>query len=96
MPVQEQLYRYNCDDNFSLFIPRLYSMLKRYSTFLGNYTPVQQESEMTQAAIPASVFNCLNVHFGVTFECFASPLNCYFRQYCSAFGDTDSYFGSRG
>ncbi|XP_070492618.1 mRNA (2'-O-methyladenosine-N(6)-)-methyltransferase [Chironomus tepperi] len=92
----EQLYRYNCDDNFSLFIPRLYCMLKRYSTFLGNYTPVQQESEMTQAAIPASVFNCLNVHFGVTFECFASPLNCYFRQYCSAFGDTDSYFGSRG
>uniref|UniRef100_A0A182SG23 PCIF1 WW domain-containing protein n=1 Tax=Anopheles maculatus TaxID=74869 RepID=A0A182SG23_9DIPT len=26
----------------------------------------------------------------------ASPLNCYFRQYCSAFGDTDSFFGSRG
>ncbi|KAG5675320.1 hypothetical protein PVAND_005231 [Polypedilum vanderplanki] len=94
----EQLYRYNCDDNFSLFIPRLYCMLKRYSTYLGNFTPLQQESEseMTQASIPASVFNCLNIHFGVTFECFASPLNCYFRQYCSAFGDTDSYFGSRG
>lgn len=71
-------------------------MLKRYSTFLGNYTSHQQENEMTQAAIPATVFNCLNIHFGVTFECFASPLNCYFRQYCSAFGDTDSYFGSRG
>jgi phosphorylated CTD-interacting factor 1 len=95
-PFQEQLYRYNCDDNFSLFIPRLYCMLKRYSTFLGNYSPVQQESEESQTSIPASVFNCLNVHFGVTFECFASPLNCYFRQYCSAFGDTDSYFGSRG
>lgn len=93
---QEQLYRYNCDDNFSLFIPRLYCMLKRYSTFLGNYSPVQQESEESQTSIPASVFNCLNVHFGVTFECFASPLNCYFRQYCSAFGDTDSYYGSRG
>ena len=32
----------------------------------------------------------------MTFECFASPFNCYFRQYCSAFGDIDSYFGSRG
>lgn len=51
---------------------------------------------MTQMAIPATVFHCLNIHFGVTFECFASPLNCYFRQYCSAFGDTDSYYGSRG
>lgn len=39
---------------------------------------------------------CLNRCFGVTFECFASPLNCYFRQFCSAFPDTDAYFGSRG
>ena len=38
----------------------------------------------------------INRQFGVTFECFASPFNCYFRQYCSAFGDIDSYFGSRG
>jgi Phosphorylated CTD interacting factor 1 WW domain len=49
-----------------------------------------------QGALPLSVFECLHRVFGVTFECFASPLNCYFKQYCSAFADTDGYFGSRG
>lgn len=94
---KEQLYRFSCDDKkFDLFIPRAYCMLKRYATFLGNQTQQQQESEMTQASIPTAVFECLNRHFSVTFECFASPLNCYFRNYCSAFGDTDSYYGSRG
>ena len=71
-------------------------MLKRYTTFLCNFAANQQECEATQSSLPATVFECLNKHFGVTFECFASPLNCYFRQYCSAFGDTDSFFGSRG
>uniref|UniRef100_A0A182N2S6 WW domain-containing protein n=1 Tax=Anopheles dirus TaxID=7168 RepID=A0A182N2S6_9DIPT len=95
----EQLYRYNCfdDKKFDFFIGRAYCMLKRYATFLGNNAnPNQQEPELTQSALPAVVFECLHQHFGVTFECFASPLNCYFRQYCSAFGDTDSFFGSRG
>jgi phosphorylated CTD-interacting factor 1 len=32
----------------------------------------------------------------VTQEMFASPLNCYFSTYCSAFLDTDVYFGSCG
>ena len=34
--------------------------------------------------------------FGVRFECFASPLNCHFSAYCSAFPDTDFSFGSVG
>lgn len=94
----EQLYRYNCydDKKFDYFIGRVYCMLKRYSTFLCNASPKDPEPELTQSALPAVVFECLHHHFGVSFECFASPLNCYFRQYCSAFGDTDSYFGSRG
>ncbi|XP_058054623.1 mRNA (2'-O-methyladenosine-N(6)-)-methyltransferase [Anopheles bellator] len=95
----EQLYRYNCfdDKKFDLFIGRAYCMLKRYSTFLGSSAnPNHPEPELTQAALPAVVFECLHHHFNVTFECFASPLNCYFRQFCSAFGDTDSFFGSRG
>ena len=33
---------------------------------------------------------------GVNHECFASPLNCHFPAYCSAFLDTDTPFGSRG
>ena len=32
----------------------------------------------------------------MSFECFASPLNCYFGRYCSAFPDTDGCFGSLG
>lgn len=66
-------------------------MLKRYQTYLGS-----TESQATQMALPVTVFECLQRSFGVSFECFASPLNCYFRQYCSAFADTDAYFGSRG
>ncbi|CAD7080386.1 unnamed protein product [Hermetia illucens] len=94
----EQLYRYNCfdDKKFDLFIGRVWCLLKRYQTFLGNSVNSSQEAEMTQASLPVPVFECLHRHFGVTFECFASPLNSYFRQFCSAFADTDAYFGSRG
>ncbi|XP_063973188.1 mRNA (2'-O-methyladenosine-N(6)-)-methyltransferase isoform X1 [Diachasmimorpha longicaudata] len=89
----EHLYRYNCfdDKKFEMFLPRVWCALKRYQTYLGI-----NEGQATQMALPVSVFECLQRSFGVTFECFASPFNCYFRQYCSAFADTDSYFGSRG
>lgn len=33
---------------------------------------------------------------GVTMECFASPLNCRYAAFCSAFPDTDAAFGSVG
>lgn len=91
----EQLYRWNCTDDrkFENFLPRVWCMLKRYQTYLGLSS---NEGNGTQNSLPVSVFDCLHKHFGVTFECFASPLNCYFRQYCSAFPDTDSFFGSRG
>lgn len=49
-----------------------------------------------QGALPVSVFEALNRQFGVSFECFASPLNCYFKQFSSAFPDIDGFFGSRG
>ncbi len=49
-----------------------------------------------QAALPSSVFDKLNKEFKVSQEMFASPFNCYFKQYCSAFYDTDCYFGSMG
>ena len=54
------------------------------------------EGSGLQGALPVSVFEALNRHFGVSFECFASPLNCYFKQFSSAFPDIDGYFGSRG
>jgi phosphorylated CTD-interacting factor 1 len=68
-------------------------LLKRYSGFFGTQAG---DGAQNQAGLPTTVLEGLNRNFGVTFECFASPLNCYFRQYCSAFPDIDSYFGSRG
>lgn len=39
------------------------------------------------------VFDTLYRHFSVAFECFASPLNCRYSHFCSAFPDIDSSFG---
>ncbi|KAK9511151.1 hypothetical protein O3M35_005766 [Rhynocoris fuscipes] len=85
------LYRMSCFDDRKMeyFLTRVWMLLKRYNTYLGG-------SHSTQTSLPVTVMECLNKEFGVTFECFASPLNCYFKQYCSAFPDIDSYFGSRG
>ena len=93
----EQLYRYGCADDrkFDLFLVRCYMLLKRYQAYFG-LGASNNEGAQNQAALPIPVLECLNKQFGVTFECFASPFNCYFRQYCSAFPDIDSYFGSRG
>ena len=92
----EQLYRYGCADDrkFDFFLTRCYMLIKRYNAYFGN-TSVG-EGAQNQGALPVPVLECLNKQFGVTVECFASPFNCYFRQYCSAFPDIDSYFGSRG
>lgn len=91
----EQLYRYGCADDrkFEHFLTRVWMLLKRYQGFFGSSA---SEGAQNQAALPVTVLECLHKNFGVTFECFGSPLNCYFRQYCSAFSDIDSYFGSRG
>ncbi|XP_002730979.1 mRNA (2'-O-methyladenosine-N(6)-)-methyltransferase [Saccoglossus kowalevskii] len=91
----EQLYKLHCldDPRFDNFLGRAWCLLKRYQTMFGLRT---NEGSGLQGALPIPVFQVLNRHFGVTFECFASPLNCYFKQYCSAFNDVDSYFGSRG
>jgi hypothetical protein len=49
-----------------------------------------------QAALHEDVFDTLTREFGVMMECFASPLNCRYGSYCSAFVDTDEPFGSVG
>ncbi|KAL1522070.1 hypothetical protein AB1Y20_021713 [Prymnesium parvum] len=49
-----------------------------------------------QAALGGAPFAALQRGLRVNFECFASPLNCYFGAYCSAFPDVDAPFGSRG
>ncbi|KAH8070886.1 voltage-gated potassium channel [Aureococcus anophagefferens] len=48
------------------------------------------------AALPSRAFACLRDVGGVTLECFASPLNCYFSPFCSASLVDDAPFGSIG
>lgn len=94
--MQECLYRYSCfdDKKFEQFLSRVWCLLRRYAAWVG--AGGGADAHLPQCALPVPVLECLHRCFGVTFECFASPLDCYFRQYCSAFADTDSYFGSRG
>nr|XP_056700139.1 mRNA (2'-O-methyladenosine-N(6)-)-methyltransferase [Euleptes europaea] len=89
------LYRYSCidDPSFERFLPRVWCLLRRYQMMFGVGL---YEGTGLQRALPMHIFETLHKLFGVSFECFASPLNCYFKQYCSAFLDTDGYFGSRG
>ncbi|GFO20659.1 phosphorylated ctd-interacting factor 1 [Plakobranchus ocellatus] len=91
----EQLYGLNCRDDprFDNFLARVWCLLKRYQSYFGSNP---NEGKGNQGALTPSLMECLHRVFGVTFECFASPFNCYFRQYCSAFPDTDGFFGSRG
>uniref|UniRef100_A0A673XF76 mRNA (2'-O-methyladenosine-N(6)-)-methyltransferase n=1 Tax=Salmo trutta TaxID=8032 RepID=A0A673XF76_SALTR len=91
----ELLYRYSCidDPRFEKFLSRIWCLVKRYQVMFGAGV---NEGMGLQGALPVPVFEVLNKQFGVSFECFASPLNSYFKQFCSAFPDTDGFFGSRG
>uniref|UniRef100_A0A8C4GXW1 mRNA (2'-O-methyladenosine-N(6)-)-methyltransferase n=1 Tax=Dicentrarchus labrax TaxID=13489 RepID=A0A8C4GXW1_DICLA len=91
----ELLYRYSCidDPRFEKFLSRVWCLLKRYQVMFGSGA---NEGTGLQGALPVAVFEALNRQFGVSFECFASPLNCYFKQFSSAFPDIDGFFGSRG
>eukprot|EP01065_Artemidia_motanka_P022890 TRINITY_DN27140_c0_g1_i1.p1 TRINITY_DN27140_c0_g1~~TRINITY_DN27140_c0_g1_i1.p1 ORF type:complete len:519 (+),score=162.71 TRINITY_DN27140_c0_g1_i1:64-1557(+) len=64
---------------------RLWALLCRYSSLGGHGY---------QAACGHDAFETMRKRLGVTFECFASPLNARFPRFCSAFPDTDAAFGS--
>jgi len=65
----------------------VFNLLLRYESLQGGGF---------QAAIPGAVFEVLRRRFGVFCECFASPLNARYSRFCSAFLDTDGFFGSVG
>lgn len=73
----------------------LFCILCRYQTYFRNNTQINEGYGM-QAALPPRVFEYLYKEFEVTHEGFASPFNCYFTNYCSAFGDLDFAFKSNG
>ena len=50
----------------------------------------------TQCAVPGACFESLREVLGNTVECFASPLNCRYERYFSAFPGLERSFGSLG
>ncbi|KAF0973955.1 hypothetical protein FDP41_007039 [Naegleria fowleri] len=82
------------DPEMKEFKYRLYTLIRRYQTFFGDSS--SEEGANFHAALPEKGFDFLYREFQVCHECFASPINCYFNSFCSAFPDTDVYFGSRG
>ena len=71
---------------------RIFCLLLRYNAINGTYT----EGAGFQAAIPGACFDVLLKYLDCSMECFASPLNCRYSTFCSAFPDTDLMFGSIG
>lgn len=69
------------------FESALFSLLLRYDSLDGGGF---------QAALNEECFDTLLRHFDCKMECFASPLNCRYGRFCSAFPDTDQPFGSVG
>ncbi len=91
----KELYSNHCqaDTDLKLFPRALFTLLQRYQSFFG---PHKYQGASFHAAAPENVFEYLHREFSVSQELFASPLNCYFRHFCSAFPDIDMFFGSRG
>ena len=75
-----------------LFHYRLYIMLQRYTGVTGLFSRIEAG---WHAAVPPAPFDYLR-SLGAEAECFASPLNARLSQFCSAFHDTDKWFGSKG
>lgn len=69
------------------FTEALFCLLCRYDSIQG---------AGLQASVPGSVMDVLLQHFDCRLECFASPLNCRYDRFCSAFEDVDMAFGSYG
>lgn len=73
------------------FAASLYCMVRRYLTL-----SLESVGASFEASCPRALLSTLNHELDVCFDMFASPLNCYFRNFCSPFPDTDSAFGSTG
>eukprot|EP01029_Cantina_marsupialis_P026633 TRINITY_DN7208_c0_g1_i3.p1 TRINITY_DN7208_c0_g1~~TRINITY_DN7208_c0_g1_i3.p1 ORF type:complete len:587 (-),score=194.33 TRINITY_DN7208_c0_g1_i3:810-2570(-) len=75
----------------SQHFPRvLYALLCRYEIILSG------GAGNAQAAAPEKVFEIMHKHMKCAHEGFASPFNCFFHSFNSAFYDIDRFFGSQG
>ena len=72
-------------------------MLQRYRALArGPNRDKAREGSGHHSATPPTVLNALRAELGVEMECFASPFNSHVPYFCSAFRDTDCFFGSVG
>ena len=78
------LYRFRKEGKFDADV---LCLLTRYAALGGHGY---------QAGLVGEAFEVLHEDLKVACECFASPLNCRYGSYCSAFDDTDARFGSMG
>lgn len=86
--TRDELCSPDNDDVLDEFHCDLYCLLARYYSIQG---------PGFQAACPEAVFDVLQSSgLNVQHECFASPLNCYYGSFCSAFMEVDAPFGSSG
>jgi phosphorylated CTD-interacting factor 1 len=74
------------------FLRAAFSVLARLMALQGGH----EGAGGMQGACPPPVFDVLRTDFGVTMECFASPVNTRFLRFCSAAVDVDAPFGSVG
>lgn len=54
---------------------RIFCVMQRYETLSG-------ATSGYQGALPDHTFEAMRATFGVNHECFASPLNCYYGNFC--------------
>jgi len=89
-PIRDPIQTMNAlaEEDRILFQKSLYCCLARYEALKGaGY----------QCALPGLAFDAAaTCGLGNTIECFASPLNCRYEKFCSAFPDIESRFGSMG
>jgi phosphorylated CTD-interacting factor 1 len=69
-----------------------FCVLARYAAARGGH----HKAGTMQAAAPSAVFEALRESFGVQAELCASPVNCHWRRFGSAFLECDRHFGSFG
>ena len=69
-----------------------FCVLARYAAAQGAH----HKAGTMQASAPSAVFEALRETFGVEAELCASPVNCHWRAFGSAFLDVDRHFGSFG
>lgn len=74
----------------------LFSLLLRYSSLSGGQLLKDLRGGGMQGGIHTQVFQYLHETLDCRMECFASPFNVYFCNYCSAFEEEQNFFGSFG